>query len=55
MTGWPNAEPWAQDLPECSRYPSLSCPGECQYILPRDACYHEMDAARTFQREDRDE
>ena len=30
-----------QQLPPCPWYPDQLCPGECQYLLPRDACIHE--------------
>jgi hypothetical protein len=53
VTGWPPDEPWQQDLPACWRHPSLSCPGECQYIIPREACWHDLDA-ETTEPEERD-
>ena len=31
-----------QELPECPWHPGLLCPGECQYMLGPDDCWHEV-------------
>lgn len=33
--------PRSQPLPRCHRHPTRWCPGECQYILPHEACLHD--------------
>ena len=35
--------PSQQDLPACPWHEGVLCPGECQYVLPADACLHEAD------------
>jgi hypothetical protein len=34
-------EPRPQELSPCHRHPDKLCPGECQYILPANACFHD--------------
>lgn len=31
-----------QELPECWCHPDKLCPGECQYILARGLCAHDL-------------
>lgn len=37
----PPWRPKPQPLPRCPRHPARRCPGECQYILPASACWHD--------------
>ena len=32
-------DPAPQELSACHRHPERECPGECQYILPGNACW----------------
>ena len=32
--------------PACVRQPAKLCPYECQYILPHDECWHELEEGK---------
>ena len=41
-----------QPLPRCWRHPRRWCPGECQYVLPAYACWHDKTPPEASDRSD---